>query len=395
MPLYSFTYSIPYLIYALLLIVLTWNEMKQRVGKQTVRKWCIATFVLFYGFRGFVSYDWYNYYPMFEEIEPLFNIANQKWVFIVGDENGFGAMEPGYILYASIIKAIWPNWHFFVLVSTLIDIWVIDKFIRRFSPFYAFPILMFLVFSMGLEFNVLRNAKAIMVFFLSFDAIYKKKWLPLIVYTLIGVSLHSSYLIYIPFYFIGTKDFGKKVWWIIFLIINVIYWLQIPVVSTIVLPLVSSLGGDYAMKVEAYSNNVESSAVVGFSLGYIIRFITFVLVACNYRKILAFNKDLILILNIYLLYIITAIGMTDFMVLWSRMEVSLGFSMWILYPILGMLYHNKKRLLFLCYIFSYSILRVGMETSNIMADYENILWGASDYDTRVATHFSYGDEIAN
>ena len=31
-----------------------------------------ALFVLFFGFRGFVGWDWVNYYPAYQEIVPLF-----------------------------------------------------------------------------------------------------------------------------------------------------------------------------------------------------------------------------------------------------------------------------------------------------------------------------------
>lgn len=395
MPVYSYIYSIPYICYALFLIVLSWYELRRKINKETVRKWCIISFVLFFGFRGFVSWDWMSYYPLFEEVETITNIADQGWVLVVEDGTKLDLIEPGYILYMSIIKSIWDNWFFFVLISTVIDIWVIDKFIRRFSPIYAFSILMFCVFSMGLEFNVLRNAKAIIVFLLSFDAIYKKRWFALIIYTLIGVSLHRSYLIYILFYFVGTKNFGVKLWWLIFIIINVIYWLQIPLVSTVVLPIISSLGGDWAMKVEEYSSNDIYSVARGLSLGYVIRSFTFIMVACNYRKILCLNKELILILNIYLLYIITNIGMTDMSVFCDRMEISLGFSMWILYPVLGVLYYGRRRLLFLCYIFVYGLLRIGMLKSNAMEYYENVLLGASDYETRMSTHSSIADELSS
>ena len=393
MPVYSYIYSVPYLFYAFFLIVLSLCEFNHKMARQTIRNWCIVSFILFFGFRGFVSWDWINYYPLFESVETIGNIKDQGWLVFIGDSDGLSMVEPGYVLYMSLIKSVWDNWHFFVLVSTLIDIIVFDKFINRFSPFYAFSILMFIVFSMGMEFNVLRNTKAIVVFLLSLDAIYQRNWCKLFIFSLLGFSFHNSYLVYVLFYFVGTKDFGTKIWWFIFISCNIFYWTQISVFSSILMPLIHSLGGVIAQKVEFYSSIDIYSMARGFSLGYIMRIITFILIVCNYRRIISLNKKLILILNVYLLYFITNVGLTDMSVFCDRMEISLGFSMWILYPILGLIYQDKNRLLFLAFIFTYSMLRVPLQRDNVMEHYENILFGADDYETRLATHVIHASEI--
>ena len=391
---FSYSYSIPYIIYALFLIVLSWNELNGKINSTIVRKFCIITFVIFFGFRGFISWDWRDYYPIFESIESIDNILyNQGWI-VMGNKINIELIEPGYVLYVSIIKSIWNNWHFFIFVSTIIDIIIYDNFIRRFSPIYAFSILIFCVFNLVFEMDLLRNAKALVVFFLSLNAVYGRKWGQLILWTLLGLSFHRSYLIFVVFYIVGLRNFGIKIWWSIFFLVNVIYLFQIPVVSSLILPLISIIGGDYAGKVESYLASDVYSAARGFSLGYIIRVVTFILIVCNYNKILSLNKQLVLILNVYLLYVITNIGMTDISVFCTRMELSLSFSMWILYPILATLYHKKKRILFLGYIFIYSLLRIILSTDNAMLYYENILTGASDYETRMATYGSVSHIIA-
>ena len=394
-PIYSYSYSVPYLLFALFLLLLMYYEHCGKMKRDKVRAFCMVAFLLFGGLRGFIFYDWMGYYPMFDAVDTLWNLNGGSFTMMLADGKELDLVEPGFVLYMSVIKTVWNNWFFFILLSTAIDVWAFDKLFQRYSPNYAFAFFVFFTLHLGMEFNLLRNVKSLVVFFLALDSIYKRRLGQFALWTLLGLSFHRTFLLLVPFYFVGLKDFGKRVWWTVFVIVNVIYLLQIPVVSSLLGPVAEFLGGGFAAKAAVYQESDIYSAARGFTLGYIIRFVTFLLVVVNYRWILSYRKDYVLILNVFLLYIIVNIGMTDMSVFVNRMETLLGFSLWLVYPLLFYCMSGWKRQLYTAFVVSYCLLRMVGATSNAMCDYENVLFGASSFEERYTTHRGIANEIMN
>lgn len=391
-PIYSLTYSIPYVIAFLFLGSLAYIEQKSPNRKNIIRRICILFFLIFFGLRGFVAWDWMGYYPTFESIDRLTEFTSDSFVVIMDNGRELDLIEPGYVLYVSFIKTIFNNWHFFIFISSLIDILIIDIFIRRFSPNYAFAILVFCSISFVLEFDLMRNIKALGIFLLAIDSIIHRRWFIFVLLTLIGISFHRSFLVFIPLYFVGMKNFGRSIWIIIFIICNIIYFTHIPI-ATYVVEKLMLLGGDLSVKAIDYAGSDSMSAARGFTLGYIVRSLVFLCVTANYNKILQLNKELIIILNIYLAYFIINTAFTDFGILATRLDLLFGISLWILYPILSYLYKGTKRKLFIGFISSYLLLTITQRTSNAMYDYENLLTGYANYEERYSTHRSIAYEI--
>ena len=394
-PIYSYSYSVPYLLFAFFLLLLMYYEHSRKMKRNKVRAFCLITFILFGGFRGFIFYDWMGYYPMFDAVDTLWNLNGDSFRMLLMDGRNIDLVEPGFVIYMSVIKTIWNNWFFFILLSTAIDVWVFDKLFQRYSANYAFAFFVFFSLHLGMEFNLMRNVKALVIFFLAIDSIYKRQLGQFALWTLLGLSFHRTFLLLAPLYFVGLKDFGRQVWLTIFVIINVIYLFQIPVVSALLNPVAKFLGGGFAAKAATYQESDIYSIARGFTLGYIIRFVTFLLVMGNYGKILSYRKDFVLILNVFLLYIIVNIGMTDMTVFVNRMEILLGFSLWLIYPLLFYYMCGWRRQLYSVFIISYCLLRIIGTTSNAMCDYENVLFGAHSFDERYATHKEISIEIMN
>ena len=80
-PVYSVEYSIPYLLMSFIFLFLSYYEYRQGTNK-SVRLICIVFFVLFYGLRGFVGWDWQGYYPSFELIDTLRDISIDSFFII-------------------------------------------------------------------------------------------------------------------------------------------------------------------------------------------------------------------------------------------------------------------------------------------------------------------------
>lgn len=393
-PVYSVEYSIPYLLMSFIFLFLSYYEYRQGTNK-SVRLICIVFFVLFYGLRGFVGWDWQGYYPSFELIDTLRDISIDSFFIITTTGVEFDAVEPGYILYQSVVKTIFNNWYFFVFISTCIDVWVFDKFFSRYSFNYAFSFFVFIAIHSALELDLLRNVKALLVFILSIDSICRKKCMNLLLLTFVGLSFHRSYLLYVVFYFIGFKNFGLKFWWVIFVVVNFIYLLGLPVVSSLIFPLVSSLGGTISDKVDAYAASDVFSMSRGFTFGYFMRAFLFLLVACKYDKIISDDRNVIIV-NIFFAYIVASLGMTDMRIVADRMEYSLGFILWVILPLLLHVYfRNANRVIILSLILFFCFFKLVSVSSNAMWKYENVLLGAVDYEHRLITHRAVAVEIFN
>ncbi|WP_191215916.1 EpsG family protein [Parabacteroides distasonis] len=394
-PIYSIEYSIPYLLLAFLFLSLSYYEYKRQNSKCFVRAFCVILFLFFYGFRGFVGWDWQGYYPIFEAMDTLLNFSSNSFFVVTTTGKELDVIEPGYIIYQSIIKTVFDNWHFFILISVCIDALVLDRFFCRYSPNYAFSFFVLVSLHSVLECDLLRNVKAIMIFLISIDYLYKRKWFVLAFLTILGVSFHRSYLLYLPFYFIGFRNFGLKFWLVLFVAANFIYLFRIPIVSSFVLPCVSKLGETISDKVDAYAASDIYSVSRGFTLGYFMRVFLFLAIIYKYDKIIADNKNIIIV-NLFLTYVIANLGMTEMRILSDRMELSIGFVLWIILPLLPCFYTRKtNKKIIIALVLFFCIFKVIILYNDAMWEYENVLFGAVNYDHRYATHRAIAEEIFN
>ena len=60
-------YSYPYIIYVVSLIICLIIELykKQNNVAKSVRLYCVFSYLIFLGCRGFIGWDWMSYYPFF------------------------------------------------------------------------------------------------------------------------------------------------------------------------------------------------------------------------------------------------------------------------------------------------------------------------------------------
>jgi len=387
---YSFTYSIPYLLSGIFLFVLAYTEYKLKNKddkKRKIRHLCWIFFIFFFGFRGFVAYDWFEYYKVFRDTGNIFNLSKESFVKLVdmGD-----VVEPFFVLYISIIKTLFNNWSIFVLISSFIDLIVINYLFKKYSPNYAFSMLLFFAMSITLEFDAMRNAKALIIFLLSLDSIYNRKFIKFCILVFIGFMFHRSMLLFFPFYFIANVKSTKNTLIILFIILNVIYFSRLELAHFIIGKYISIFGGEIGEKAYWYSVNQEISSTRGFTMGYFSRSITYFLIVFYYNQIVNNFKYGKLFINAYLTYFVMTFAFSDFKVFIDRIELIFSFSYWFIWPYI--IYCIKKQqiksLLFVGMII-FCFLKIFKQTNNIMYDYENILTGSSSYNERISSHFNH------
>ena len=103
MQFHNFIFSLPYLL--ILFCFLTVNFLRCTIH----RKYLISggIFILFFGCRGFVGWDWYSYYEIYNQTSDL---IIQKY-----------STEPCFGFFMVGCKIIGLDYHGFVLVSTCFD----------------------------------------------------------------------------------------------------------------------------------------------------------------------------------------------------------------------------------------------------------------------------------
>jgi hypothetical protein len=347
------------------------------INKQQSTKWIrvltIVGFLFFFGLRGFVYTDWYNYYPYFNGLPKLWEIGSGTFQY-----------EIGFELYSIFIKSIWNNYFFWIFISSLIDACLLHVFFKRYSKYYVLGIIIFVVFhGFIIEINLLRNIKAMLLFLLSLRYIKEQKIIPFLLLNILAISFHLSAIVYIPAYFLLHREYSKKILWAIFLIGNIVFLAQLEYIAPIFNFLGNMIGGKTALKTSLYLHDNFYSKPYGFSLGYFERIFTYIVVMACYNKLLKQNKTNIIFINAYVLYFFVFFFCSEMTVITQRVPLLFVFSYWILYSRLyELIALRKAKLVFLSLFTLYSILKLGGSNQDIFSKYDNIIFGIQKYEER-------------
>lgn len=369
----SFVYSVPYLIvvtiYLMLSLLIVSERNKYKFGTR-VRIFCVGLFVLFIGLRGFVGSDCYPYYYNYQQTSTFYNFYE-------------GSFEPGFVFIFRCFKTLGFSYAGYLFIITVIEGLVLDAFFKRYSPNYAFGWLAY--FSFGgliLSIDLQRNILSICMFLISIPYLWKRKFLPYLILNLIGTSFHASAILYLPFYFIATKQIEKRWFLIIFITCNVLFLSGSGVLSLMMNLLGERIGGGYYLQFQSYMVNYDYAK--GFSIGFIERTITFLLIYYFSGKLRSLDKRNVLFINMFLCYYVAYFLFADNEVLAVRISLLFKVSYWILIPALYYVMQRRgNRNIYIAYLSVYALLWTAFTTNNIDFKYENQLTGISSYQQRV------------
>ena len=193
--------------YNILLVIFFLMSIIDIFIKKTERKKILLLIIaclvywIFFGFRGFVAWDWYNYHKAFEY-------------------NTYQYFEIGYINFMMLGKSILKTYFTFIEFSTLLDIVILGWFFYKYSPYPVFSFcLMFAFNGVIMQLDLLRHMRAFTLFLISLSYVYEKRIICYEIINLIGVLFHRIALLYLPLYFLLTKKIWKLKKIILFLII--------------------------------------------------------------------------------------------------------------------------------------------------------------------------------
>jgi hypothetical protein len=380
MELYSYKYAIPYLIFLGYLFVLMFEEFykinKQQSTKR-VRMLTMLGFLFFFGLRGFVYTDWYGYYPFFEQIGTLWD--GNLFYRPAGYDKEFG-----FVVYSSIIKSIYPNYFFWVFISTAIDIFMLNIIFQRYVKYYVLAFILFFVFGgTEIEMNLMRNVKSILLFMLSLRYVQERKMLPYMLLNGVGVLFHFSSILYFPLYFILHREFSRVFYWIIFIVGNIIFLFHIEYLQPIAYFIADIIGGRAPETAHEYFRLSKIWSAHSFTLGSVERCLTFIL-SISFLPQLNRTKTNILFINLYVGYFICFYFFAEVVILSERVGYLFICSYWVLYPNLFALLRikvNKKLIIILLIV--YALMKTTTKHNNIHFRYDNLAFGIQKYEERV------------
>lgn len=336
-------------------------------------------FLIFFGFRGFIFFDVFNYKPFFDNIPDLIvmiKTAYHKKIFF---------WEPGFVYYCGFFKLFTKNYFVFQFFDTLLNFILLHIALRWFHSEDCLNFMIIIAMSGLIMFiETLRNTKAILILFISLRYIYTRNIFKYIFLWLIALSFHLSSIIFFPVYFFLSRKIPRMIFFLFgFVAMLFLFWGK-----SMLIYLFSFIGNNIDGKFASYINNYalaenDYSLQRLFSLGMAEKIGTFILVIWFYNKI--YKKEMVLIVNTFLVYFFLYFVFSGFNEVSNRLSMLFVFSYWVLWPFFLREVNLKsvKFIFFLCLLL-YSILKCSLYSQPVQK-YDNILFGgANNYTKREA-----------
>jgi hypothetical protein len=148
--------------------------------------WMFTLFLIFFdGLRWEMGVDWKNYFK-------LFNNAH---------EYSFSGFEPGYRLYTKIFRSVTSSYSIFLFITTAFIYIAIFYTAFKITNF-SFLSLFYLTSVIPWWSGSIRQMIAVSFFTLALKAIFKKKKIKFIVFSITAVMFHTSAIVFLPIYWL-------------------------------------------------------------------------------------------------------------------------------------------------------------------------------------------------
>lgn len=364
-------YSLPYILFVIFFLCFAFIQLGipfEEKSRKFLNFILIISYVLFFGFRGFIATDWINYYDYFKNISTELNLALK-----------YNFFEPGFITYSVLIKKISTSYESFQLINTITNIILLHIFIKRYLPtkYHALAYVVFIVFNgFILEINLLRNFKAILILLLALQHIENREPIKYFLYVLLAISFHWTGILFIPLYFFLHKKIDIRIYVLIFVFGTVIYFLQIEYIKPTILNISKLLPENIAIRIQYYLEQKTYAGSNGLTFGYIERAFIFFITLFYFKKI-TLNKSNILFVNSFVIFIVLYLYFYEMRIIQERIGGIFIYSYWILIPIIIHEIEKNFKILLTIGISLLLILKIHLATNYIFYDYDSFLFGTS------------------
>lgn len=366
-------YSIPYIILFCFLLFLYHVSIKIRkrlilspsdkISLKRLEIIALISYLIFYGFRGYIFTDCFQYHQFFESIDSDVFANYIEYLF-----------EPGYILANLIISIFTKDAFVFQFIWVLIDIFLLYKILKRETKDYFLLSFAFLIpFFDGVQINLFRNIKAILIFFWAIQYIREYKLSNYIISILIASSFHITAILYLPMYYIVNRNLHKSLLMSSFAAI-LFYFIGLESIINIFFTIAGSLGGKFIRITEAYIN---SAVDAGFTFGFVFRVFLLFCLLFLYKKLSVHN---LILLNLAIIYLILNIAFNSITVIRDRLSTIFILGLVGILPyVQQVIKSNGMRIRYLIIVYTFLFAQVFIQHKTIVAKYTNLMTGIEEF----------------
>jgi hypothetical protein len=207
--------SLPYALLFCLFLCTAFLEHRVVRPKQIllIRSIVVAVALVFFGLRGHILTDFTNYYQFFRKLDAS-NLILESGIY-----------EPGFVFLGFLAKQIHDNYFFWIFLSSAIHVFILVFAFKKYLGNVSLGLIFFLGYrGIFIEFNLMQNFMAILMFLLSITYLSQRKLVPYLVLNLIGMTFHISSIIYFPLYFVLHRNVHMHFGFLVIVGANIFYF---------------------------------------------------------------------------------------------------------------------------------------------------------------------------
>ncbi len=347
------------------------NERK----KHMLFVFSIILLIGFLGLRGFIGWDWWAYYPSYNNLPNGFNY------------------EIGYEIWSNIFYKIGLSYHHFTFINTVADILILAYVLKKYSKYPIFSMFLFLaVQGLSFEVDLLRNAKAVLLFIISIQFIKERKLIPFLILNILGMTFHMSSVIYLPMYFILNRNYSRKIILPLIILGNIYYLFDTKLFIHILEYMSSVLPAAVGGKITSYLSIIPQNYKLPVGTLYFERLVTFIMVFFflhkekNHRE--KENPYSLIMENSFYIFYLIFLFTSEFFIASTRIGILFIYANWFLW---GDIIENLRDTKIKAAVFLIAVLIGGNRIYNhfdfngnkILYRYENIITDHKSYEEKM------------
>lgn len=347
------------------------NERK----KHMLFVFSIILLIGFLGLRGFIGWDWWAYYPSYNNLPNGFNY------------------EIGYEIWSNIFYKIGLSYHHFTFINTVADILILAYVLKKYSKYPIFSMFLFLaVQGLSFEVDLLRNAKAVLLFIISIQFIKERKIIPFLILNILGMTFHMSSVIYLPMYFILNRNYSRKIILPLIILGNIYYLFDTKLFTHILEYMSSVLPAAVGGKITSYLSIIPQNYKLPVGTLYFERLVTFIMVFFflhkekNHRE--KENPYSLIMENSFYIFYLIFLFTSEFFIASTRIGILFIYANWFLW---GDIIENFRDTKIKAAVFLIAVLIGGNRIYNhfdfngnkILYRYENIITDHKSYEEKM------------
>ncbi|WP_297274033.1 EpsG family protein [uncultured Bacteroides sp.] len=338
-------YSFPYVVVAIIYLLLGYYEFAFKnniIQKRKIQIIECIIFVLFFGLRGYIGTDWMNYLFYYEnKTDALYET---------------GSFELGFDIVVKLCSSVNIDYCVFVFLITIVQGYLFDKYFSKKVDYMFWTYLLLIAIFPNLIIDTLRNFISLLIGVLALEYWKNEYRIKALLLIVLSILFHTSGVVFFFLLLFCKKYIKKRVIIILFIVASILYFGQVHFASLLLMKIGDIVGGFYGLLIEEYVGSEYYNSSYGISFGVIEKFLFFILYIYKYDEIRTYRYIDPVVANVFFFYILSNLLFSDMNILIQRFAVLFCFGYIIVIPNLINIYRLKINR----YLVSFVILFVVM-----------------------------------